>query len=228
MPLTLNLPDIRTVLSKLDRRIGVLERRTRTSEPAAAGDGHDGAGDHAIAIAHSDDTATASGSLAVAVGYNAEASGSAAIALGTSAVANNTAGIAIGNGAEAANSIAVGSFASAAGGGAIAIGGSADASGNNAVALGPGTVASSGYVAIGNNATATHSDTIAIGGNSSASSQINFGTSRYMVIPAPSSAPGGSHLINGQITFHIDPVANTLVITAKYSGVTKTGTVTLT
>lgn len=34
MPLTLNLPDIRTALARLDKRIGILERRTRREEPA--------------------------------------------------------------------------------------------------------------------------------------------------------------------------------------------------
>lgn len=35
MPTTLNLPDLRNILKGLDRRIGVLERRTRPATPVA-------------------------------------------------------------------------------------------------------------------------------------------------------------------------------------------------
>lgn len=113
----------------------------------------------------------ASGTRAVAVGYDSKASGfQNSIAVGVSAVASGSAGTAIGASAVASgqDSVALGTSSSASDVYAIAVGKSASAS-NSGVALGQATVSGMAGVSIGNAAVGTRS-AIAVGSRASSQS----------------------------------------------------------
>lgn len=83
MSSALTRPDFKADIADLARRIGILERRLQPrTNPATASVNIDGTGDHAIAAAHSGDTATGSGYYVIAIGTNAVADGAEAIAIG--------------------------------------------------------------------------------------------------------------------------------------------------
>jgi autotransporter adhesin len=109
----------------------------------------------------------------VAIGNTASSSGSNAIAMGTNSKAAMLNTVAIGNTASASymGGVALGNAANSTGTNATAIGSTATASGSNAIAMGTNSKAATlNTVAIGNTATATSMGGVAIGNTSTASS----------------------------------------------------------
>jgi len=142
-------------------------------------------GQYSIAIgagSGSANSANATGTYAIAVGFQSRATTTGTIAIGEKAEASYTDAVAIGTDAVANNfkSTAVGVNAQA-GNGGTAYGGEADASlvtasafgynatvtGNNGVAIGSGTTAAADGIALGYGASATGSNGAAIGANCS-------------------------------------------------------------
>ncbi len=222
MSVGLDVPQIRRSINDLIRRVGILERRTQPAIPTsvAGGDGHDGAGDHAVAVAHSGDTATATTSNAIAIGHNASAGGTDdnAIALGELAEAVDT-------------GIAVGYQADASGGASLVFGNLGQATTARALALGHETNAGGvDSIALGTFASAAHDKGVAIGWGAETTNdyQINMGR-LHLITGAPGSAPADADLIGSQLCFYLDEDANTLKVKVKKSGGTvMTGTITLT
>lgn len=227
MPLTLNLPDIRTVLSKLDRRISILERRVNpvvTQTAPSTSRAHDGTGTGSIVLEPTGSVTDSSGPHSVTAGYNSFGAGINAVTIGreTSGAGENS--VAIGTFAIASRTddIAIGREATTPGATSgddakIAIGAEANAQGASAIALGENTFA-------------FHDNAVALGDGASTSgaNQVTIGQKRLLA-GAPSSPLSGAALATNMFTLSVDESSNELRFRVKYSdGTVKNGAVTLT
>lgn len=229
-------PDFKADIADLQRRIDALERRLTPRPATGTTDSHDGTGEHAVAIAHSDDTANATATDAIAVGRDAFANGEISIGIGYSSDAEGAGAVSIGphSSASSEDATAVGHNAGAGDEHAVAVGEHASAPALNSTAVGGSTVADAeGAVALGYQADAGHSRAVAVG-NGAATTGANIimlGASVHRtIIRTPNSFILNSLLPAGSISFYLDEGTNILVVAVKYSDntTTKTGTVALT
>jgi hypothetical protein len=134
----------------------------------------DGTGPNSIAIHHSGDTSTASGSGTIAIGQNAAASGQDAIAIGALSLGQGVSTTALGYGAQAVSdySTAIGSGAQGRGPQCVAIGIGAYAT-DNATIIGYGGYAAYNSIGIGCDVFADGNLGVAIGINARAGSGSN-------------------------------------------------------